>query len=304
MRLPAGLAGPQPSAWQALLLSMMAPASASRPPRPSRASTNGWCRAEFEVLDPRSRGGLVPSPRRVSRAAGHRPAQSDDLAGQLTALLSRRQPQRSQGPAAVATDASRRPEPAVMPGARLAAAASSTQPPAPEVDAPALALDSHANTGAGAGVGVQPPGAVTPAPPTAPSPGDDGPRRTSMDTTHPAQRRQLEQLAQEMALLGWIVRLEPHTPVPGPQACLAVRHAPDSEAYLLVQVGRHLIQVWTGAGPAHRQLGTAADVDDVQDLLRGVAAGYAQRPVAAGPVDHDEHRRDPQQLVLAWARSA
>lgn len=125
-----------------------------------------------------------------------------------------------------------------------------------------------------------------------------------MDTTHRTQQRQLEQLAQEMALRGWIVRLEPHTPVPGPQACLAVRRAPNGDAYLLVQVGRHQIQVWIGAGPARRRLGTAADVDDVRDLLRQVAAGYAQRPAAAGPVDHDDDRRDPQQPVLAGARSA
>lgn len=125
-----------------------------------------------------------------------------------------------------------------------------------------------------------------------------------MDTTHRTQQHELEQLAREMALLGWIVRLEAHTPVPGPQSCLAVRRAPDGEAYLLVQVGRHLIQVWTGTGPTHRLLGTAADVDDVRDLLHRVAACHAQRPAAAAPVDHDDDRRDPQQQVLAWARSA
>lgn len=112
MRLAVGLAGPQPWAWRALLLSMMAPASASRSPRPSRAFANGWCRAEVEVLDPRLRGGLVPSPHRVSRAAGHRAAQPGDLAYQLAPLLSRRRrPQRPQSPAAAATEATRRPGP-------------------------------------------------------------------------------------------------------------------------------------------------------------------------------------------------
>ncbi len=71
-----------------------------------------------------------------------------------------------------------------------------------------------------------------------------------MTTAHPVQEHLLEELAQQMALRGWIVCLQFHAPAPGPQEHLVVRRAASAPGYLLAFVGRHSIQVWGGTGAA------------------------------------------------------
>lgn len=85
-------------------------------------------------------------------------------------------------------------------------------------------------------------------------------------------RHQLEDLARvgrDLALCGWVVRLEPHAPWPAAShpAHLVVSRRCFDMPYLLVRVGRQ-IEVLIQRDSQLTAVGTGLDADDVSVLIR------------------------------------
>lgn len=283
MTRPPGPAGPQIPARATTDLPMMTPASASRSPRPLRASAAGWCRADLEVLDARWRGGLVPTPHRVSRAAAR-------TAARLASALARRAPRR--GPTGVDPPAGHpaahgtkhhRAAAAVRPRQRAAGLTAGLPERRLPVSNAARADVVHLPDGA---AGRPPQPTVTAVPAVAPSSaaGDRG--RPQMDSDEQRRLHQLADLAAGLAGLGWVVRLELAGPLPSDCGCVLVLcRQPGRASYLLAPADGHHVHVWAGRDSTGAWLGTATGADDVHDRIRRHHADTSPRaPRPPAPV--------------------